>query len=336
MLWASASTKTRNLPRPWDDTYSRLREHRSAGRSGGTQTENGEFAGMRYDHCQSCWRGIERPGAARCDRHEGSARVARWKPLSASLDPAVVRFVAQLRQLKDDSRLTLPRLAAKTGFSASSWERYLGGRALAPFPAVEALVAIVGGDQVRTTALYEAAADAWRSQESDTAASVSQPEEPDDESRREPPAEPAVKLAGGLPSRRFLRTALTASAGAVAGAAITLLAVEPIHASTKAAPAQQALLVTKRVAYTCTYTRIQNGQWYAGNSTTSTDVLEVDMWGPEVAELQCLLQRAGISPGGIDGHFGPLTEAAVIKEQKALQLDIDGQVGPHTWAALRK
>jgi transcriptional regulator with XRE-family HTH domain len=256
--------------------------------------------------------------------------------LSASLDPAVVRFVVQLRQLKDDSQLTLPRLAAKSGFSASSWERYLGGRALTPFPAVEALAAIVGGDQVRITALYEAAADAWRSQESDTAASVSQPEEPDDQSLREPPAEPAVKPADGLRSRRFLRTALTASAGAVAGAAIALLAMEPIHASTNAAPARQDLLVTKRVAYTCTYTRIQNGQWYAGNSTTSTDVLEVDMWGPEVAELQCLLQRAGISPGGIDGHFGPLTETAVIKEQKALHLDIDGQVGPHTWAALRK
>jgi peptidoglycan hydrolase-like protein with peptidoglycan-binding domain len=55
-----------------------------------------------------------------------------------------------------------------------------------------------------------------------------------------------------------------------------------------------------------------------------------------VAELQCLLQRAGISPGGVDGNFGPLTEKAVIDEQLAQHLDIDGQVGPQTWGALRR
>lgn len=277
--------------------------------------------------------------------------MARWKPLPAGLDPAVVRLVVQLRQYKDDSRLTLPRLAARTAVSTSSWERYLGGRALAPLSAVEALTAIAGGDQERVAALYDAAADAWRSERSGTVEAQEEPGDSEGEGRLEPAAESSqtseVSEPSGLSarsllaesldvlrSRRFLKSALTLVVGAVVGAAITLAVVEPVHGAAKTG-ASGSLTVSKRVTYKCAYTQ-RNGQWYAGNSTTNTDVLEVDMWGSEVAELQCLLQRADISPGGIDGSFGPLTEAAVIKEQKAQHLDVDGQVGPRTWAALRK
>lgn len=300
---------------------------------------------MRYDHCR--YRGLSSgrsPPAAFVTG--GSAHVARWKPLPAGLDPAVVRLVVQLRRYKDDSRLTLPRLAAKTAVSTSSWERYLGGRALPPRPAVEALTTIAGGDLARVTALYDAAAEAWREQ-SGSVAAQGEPGDSVEKDRPEPAAESSepseaselsrpslmAKSFDVLSSRRSLQTALTLAVGAVLGAAITL-AVVPVHAAAKAG-ANGSLTLTKRVTYTCTYTQ-RNGQWYAGNSTTSTDLLEVDMWGSEVAELQCLLQRAKISPGGIDGSFGPLTEAAVIKEQKARHLDVDGQVGPQTWAALRK
>ncbi|ACU75462.1 transcriptional regulator, XRE family [Catenulispora acidiphila DSM 44928] len=237
----------------------------------------------------------------------------------------------QLRKLKDDSGLSLSRLAAKTGFSVSSWERYLAGKTLPTAAAVEALAELVGADPVRIEALRDAAAQVWTEQaeqteqiESDKTGLVEQPSdtlEPDDE-----PGPPA----GSSRSRRLLRTAATGAAGAVVGAAVTLLLVGPRSGGTK----PQALAVTPRVTYTCTYTQ-RGGQWYAGNSATTTDFLQVDMWGAEVAELQCLLQRAGFSPGGIDGNFGPLTELAVIKAQKADQLDVDGQVGPKTWAALR-
>jgi peptidoglycan hydrolase-like protein with peptidoglycan-binding domain len=88
------------------------------------------------------------------------------------------------------------------------------------------------------------------------------------------------------------------------------------------------------VAYHCAY-RQTGGKWFAGNSATSSDLVMDGEAGPEVAELQCLLQHAGISAGGIDGQFGPMTLHAVIEEQLARHIDVDGQVGPQTWAALR-
>jgi hypothetical protein len=66
--------------------------------------------------------------------------------------------------------------------------------------------------------------------------------------------------------------------------------------------------------------------------------------GDRVREVQCLLLHWGYSVGssGVDGDFGPATEAAV----KAFQSDTygvcgppglvsDGRVGKHTWSALR-
>ncbi|MFI7410881.1 peptidoglycan-binding protein [Streptomyces sp. NPDC049627] len=87
--------------------------------------------------------------------------------------------------------------------------------------------------------------------------------------------------------------------------------------------------------YRCRIERI-DGRWYAGNSRTRNAVLAHGHAGQEVAEVQCLLRRAGISPGGIDGIFGPLTERAVRQLQERAGLVVDGIVGPHTWKALRR
>lgn len=51
-------------------------------------------------------------------------------------------------RLKDHSELTMRHLAAKTGYSAKSWERYLGGTSLPPRAAVEALARVTGADPV--------------------------------------------------------------------------------------------------------------------------------------------------------------------------------------------
>ncbi|MEU9451586.1 peptidoglycan-binding protein [Streptomyces sp. NPDC048277] len=252
--------------------------------------------------------------------------MARWKELPGGLDPVVVEFVGRLRRLKDGSGLSLPRLAARTGYSASSWERYLNGRLLPPAAAVEALAAVTGADTARLLALHGAAADSWHR---DRSADGTDPDAAPDHG---PPPTTVAPSPVQRPVTR-LRLYLTAAGAAVAGAVIAGVTVAAVDGQTSAASAHP-VAVARPITYACTYVR-KAGSWYAGNSDTRSDALEVDMSGPEVAELQCLLQRAGISPGGVDGNFGPLTESAVITAQKRYHLDIDGQVGPRTWAALR-
>ena len=55
---------------------------------------------------------------------------------------------------------------------------------------------------------------------------------------------------------------------------------------------------------------------------------------PQVLALQKALLAAGISPGGRDGYFGPMTEAAVVSFQVREGLVPDGVVGPQTAVAL--
>ena len=57
--------------------------------------------------------------------------------------------------------------------------------------------------------------------------------------------------------------------------------------------------------------------------------------GPDVLTLQTTLKQFGFDPRGIDGIFGPGTQAAVIAFQKAKGLTPDGIVGPNTMAALQ-
>jgi len=105
----------------------------------------------------SCWR------PAGCQQATGGGHMARWKALPEGLDPAVVQLVVQLRQLKDETGSRLERLAVRTGYSASSRERYLRGRLLPPREALEALAKAAGADPVRLLALHQAAAEAWQS-----------------------------------------------------------------------------------------------------------------------------------------------------------------------------
>ena len=64
-------------------------------------------------------------------------------------------------------------------------------------------------------------------------------------------------------------------------------------------------------------------------------ILKRDSSGPEVMNLQSLLKQLGFDPNGVDGHFGPGTEAAVIAFQTSKGLVADGVVGPNTMAALQ-
>ncbi|MET8126953.1 XRE family transcriptional regulator [Streptomyces sp. NPDC005065] len=85
----------------------------------------------------------------------------RWKALPDELDPQVREFADQLRRLIDRSGLSIAAVADRTGYSKTSWERYLNGRLLAPKGAIVALAEATGTDQVHLTTMWELAERAW-------------------------------------------------------------------------------------------------------------------------------------------------------------------------------
>ncbi|MET8328736.1 DUF2690 domain-containing protein [Streptomyces sp. NPDC005181] len=85
----------------------------------------------------------------------------RWKALPDELDPQVREFAGQLRRLIDRSGLGIAAVADRTGYSKTSWERYLNGRLLAPKGAIVALAEVTGTNQVHLTTMWELAERAW-------------------------------------------------------------------------------------------------------------------------------------------------------------------------------
>ncbi|MFE3636804.1 XRE family transcriptional regulator [Streptomyces cellostaticus] len=85
----------------------------------------------------------------------------RWKALPDELDPQIKEFTSQLRALVDRSGLSVAAVADRTGYSKTSWERYLGGRLLAPKGAIVALAEVTGTHPVHLTTMWELAERAW-------------------------------------------------------------------------------------------------------------------------------------------------------------------------------
>ncbi|MFF5003915.1 peptidoglycan-binding protein [Streptomyces phaeochromogenes] len=286
--------------------------------------------------------------------------MSRWKALPGELDPRVRQLVVRLRRLKDHSGLSLRQLAAKTGYSASSWERYLGGRSLPPREAVEAMARIGGDDPTRLLALHEVAAEAWGEGRADTSAPEATGTAGTAGAAHTVEVVGALQAAGAddtgpynlaAPNEetrhgRSLRVALVAGAVALvlAVSSAVLLAVRLTDGDSRAS-ATPLGSATSSVSpspspsgprtYACEVERI-DGRWYAGNSRTRDAVLAEGLAGPEVAEAQCLLRRAGFAPGVVDGIFGPHTKSAVEQLQKRAGLVVDGIIGRHTWGALRR
>ncbi|MFE9023399.1 peptidoglycan-binding protein [Streptomyces sp. NPDC007808] len=264
--------------------------------------------------------------------------MSRWAALPAELDPRVRQLVVRLRRLKDHSGLSLRQLAARTAYSPKSWERYLGGRSLPPREAVEALARVGGEDPTRLLALREVAAQAWGKRHTSGTA----PDGPGPEPAATAPHIVSSGMNAAGSAGGWVRAALVAGTVALAlslSTAVMLLirlgghaggdATAPIAASAPASAAPAA------PGYTCRAERV-DGRWYAGNSRTRDAIVADGRAGPEVAEVQCLLRRAGIAPGAVDGIFGPVTEDAVRRFQERAGLVVDGIVGPHTWKALRR
>lgn len=85
----------------------------------------------------------------------------RWKALPDELDPQIKEFMSQLRRLVDSSGLSVAALADRTGYSKTSWERYLNGRLLAPKGAAVALAEVTGTNPVHLITMWELAERAW-------------------------------------------------------------------------------------------------------------------------------------------------------------------------------
>lgn len=58
--------------------------------------------------------------------------------------------------------------------------------------------------------------------------------------------------------------------------------------------------------------------------------------GARVMALQSDLRALGFNAGPVDGEFGPETHKAVVAFQESMGLEADGEVGPHTAAALEE
>lgn len=249
---------------------------------------------------------------------EGSR--VRWKALPPSLDPDGRRFVGQLRRLKDHSGLTLTSLQAKTPYSSSTWDRYLNGEVLPPAAAVEALARIAGTDAGPLLALRDAASAA--AERTGRAAAEAAP--PATSKRAEAEREAAAP--------RIHVAALSLTAGVLLLSAVVslVLVVDTPHPGAGAAQPSAS-----RVGrYDCAYTR-RGDVLFGGNSTTSSRLVMLNSTGPDVAEVQCLLLRHKLSPGDVDGYFGPRTQARVKQLQRQDHVPADGMVGPETWGLLR-
>ncbi|WP_069764298.1 helix-turn-helix domain-containing protein [Streptomyces sp. LUP47B] len=251
--------------------------------------------------------------------------MSRWKQLPDSLDPRTRQLVVQLRRAKDHSGLGLQALAARTGYSRSSWDRYLNGRSSPPREAVAALARVCDLDPARLLALHEVAVEAARGGEGG------------------PRAETAGKAAPrkGRGRRRWVLAAVVGGAVSV----LALVVAAPWGGGgegTGSGPAsasetgEGAFVFRAGKDYPCTVHRAEDGLLYAGYSKTRVGLVGVGSAQWAVVEVQCLLRHHGYSPGIADGAFGSRTERAVERLQEGAHLRVDGIVGEDTWGVLRK
>ncbi|MGW7688936.1 helix-turn-helix domain-containing protein [Streptomyces asiaticus] len=293
--------------------------------------------------------------------------MSRWQELPDSLDQRVRQLVAQLRRLKDRSGLSLVSLASKTGYSRSSWERYLNGKALPPRHAVEELARVAGADPVRLLVLHEVAEEAWQ-QPTAPSSSAGAKDGGGLRVRGEAAAERSGAAEGSAASeelpvvaqppgvRRFV-VLVAVVAAALVGVGAGMLIAEPWSdddggrnkvtmgvGTPSPRPSNSPTAATERPgrytfepgkSYPCKVRRAgaAGGRLFAGYSTTHTAVLAGPGW--DVVEAQCLLSYYKMEPGVVDGVYGQQTIAAVMRLQKKAGLPADGVVGPHTWQVLR-
>ncbi|MEY9487021.1 peptidoglycan hydrolase-like protein with peptidoglycan-binding domain [Streptomyces calvus] len=268
----------------------------------------------------------------------------RWKPLPEGADPSVRQLVGQLRRLKDRSGLSMAALEARTGCSRSSWERYLGGRALPSRRAVEELCRLSGTDPVRLLALREVAETVWDPPAVSAASGASTAS---DVSRGSAASAVAEVSAVGSAASVEDGTAPAAGGGERAehrGVRRTVFALVVTAACAGAAvagallglqPWQRTGPVASSAPVRCDV-RSEEGALYAGHSRTWKVTIALGYAGETVAEAECLLSHHGYVTGRIDGLYDVATRDAARRAQQDAGLVADGMIGQHTWPVLRR
>jgi DNA invertase Pin-like site-specific DNA recombinase len=115
--------------------------------------------------------------------------------------------------------------------------------------------------------------------------------------------------------RKFSKPGVRAGLGALIALLVLLAGTGTCVASGAAEPVRLAAMAKKAP--------LERGSGYGSTAQAR-----------RVRVLQRALRRHGAAPGPIDGLFGPLTEAAVLRFQAANGLAIDGVAGRHTWRTL--
>ncbi|MFI5668569.1 helix-turn-helix domain-containing protein [Streptomyces sp. NPDC051704] len=147
---------------------------------------------------------------------------------------------AEMRRIKDASQLSYNRLADKTHYSRSSWERFLNGKQVPTRIAVEEFAAAAGADPEPLLVLLELAV--VRDEAPAEEPAVRAPERPrpgtsvkPTAARTGPDPDPATEgavLAGRFAWSKILRTAAGVLAGALLGSLLTAFLIEPAGAGT--------------------------------------------------------------------------------------------------------
>lgn len=125
----------------------------------------------------------------------------RWKELPEELDPQIRDFAAHLRRLVDRSGLTVAEVADRTGYSRSSWERYLNGRLMPSRESVVAFAEVTDARDEQLVTEWAAADRAWSRAElrSESALRALRAAEPGPDDTPEPaPGRPGRGLRGVL------------------------------------------------------------------------------------------------------------------------------------------
>ena len=82
-----------------------------------------------------------------------------------------------------------------------------------------------------------------------------------------------------------------------------------------------------------TFRRLEEARWRLGDRVLSYAAAHPTV-GEDISDLQARLSAMGFDCGRIDGHMGPLTEAALREFQRNTGIPTDGVCGPATFRAL--